>query len=241
MERTYKFARRHRALGLGVLGWHSYLQDNMLTFESREAAKLNRDIFKLVQEKTYKASEEMAEKFGEPELLKGYGRRNTTTMAVAPTTSSAFILGQVSQGIEPTWSNCYVKDIQKIKTTIKNPFLTKLLEEKGKNDDETWRNIRDRDGSVQHLDFLSDQEKAVFKTYPEIDQMAIITQAATRQTYIDQAQSLNVIIHPDTPAKEINKLYIDAWKLGVKTLYYQHSMNAAQMFNQKQNCEACEG
>lgn len=241
MERTYKFATRHRALGLGVLGWHSYLQDNMLTFESREAAKLNRDIFKLVQEKTYKASEEMAEKFGEPELLKGYGRRNTTTMAIAPTTSSAFILGQVSQGIEPTWSNCYVKDIQKIKTTIKNPFLTKLLEEKGKNDDETWRNIRDRDGSVQHLDFLSDQEKAVFKTYPEIDQMAIITQAATRQTYIDQAQSLNVIIHPDTPAKDINKLYIDAWKLGVKTLYYQHSMNAAQMFNQKQNCEACEG
>lgn len=241
MERTYKFAKRHRALGVGVFGWHSYLQSNMLTFESREAAKLNRDIFKLIQEKTYKASKEMAEKFGEPEVLKGYGRRNTTTMAVAPTTSSAFIIGQASQGIEPIWSNCYVKDIQKIKTTIKNPFLTELLEQKGKNTDETWRSIKDRDGSVQHLDFLSDEEKAVFKTYPEIDQMAIIHQAATRQTYIDQSQSLNIIIHPDTPAKEINKLYIDAWKLGVKTLYYQHSMNAAQMLNQKQNCEACEG
>ncbi len=242
MERAYNFASRHRALGLGVLGWHSYLQSNMIEFESRDAAKLNVEIFKLLQERSYAASAEMAEKYGEPEVLKGYGRRNTTTMAVAPTTSSAFILGQVSQGIEPTWSNCYVKDIQKIKTTIKNPFLVKLLEEKGKNDKETWRSIRDRDGSVQHLDFLDDHEKSVFKTYPEIDQMAIIYQAGARQDYIDQAQSLNVIIHPDTPAKDINKLYIDAWKLGVKTLYYQHSMNAAQLLNQKkQACVACEG
>ena len=241
MERAYNFARRHRALGLGVLGWHSYLQKNRISFESREAAKLNHDIFKLVQERTYKASAEMGEKFGEPEVLKGYGRRNTTTMAVAPTTSSAFILGQVSQGIEPIWSNCYVKDIQKIKTTIKNPFLVELLEEKGKNDVETWRHIRDHDGSVQKLDCLTDEEKEVFKTYPEIDQMAIIYQAATRQKFIDQGQSLNVIIHPDTPIKEINNLYIQAWKLGIKTLYYQHSMNAAQQLNQKKVCAACEG
>lgn len=241
MEKAYNFAKRHRALGVGVLGWHSYLQENMLTFESREAAKLNHQIFKLVQERTYKASKEMAEKFGEPEILKGYGRRNTTTMAVAPTTSSAFILGQVSQGIEPVWSNCYVKDIQNIKVTIKNPTLVKLLEEKGKNDDQTWRSIKERDGSVQHLDFLSQEEKDVFKTYPEIDQRAIINQAGVRQEFIDQGQSLNVIIHPETPAKEINQLYLDAWKLGVKSLYYQHSMNAAQMLNQKQNCVACEG
>ncbi|NCP67515.1 ribonucleoside-diphosphate reductase subunit alpha [bacterium] len=241
MERAYNFARRHRALGLGVLGWHSYLQKNMLSFESREAAKLNHDIFKLVQERTYKASQEMGEKFGEPEVLKGYGRRNTTTMAVAPTTSSAFILGQVSQGIEPIWSNCYVKDIQKIKTTIKNPLLVELLETKGKNDTETWRHIRDHDGSVQLLDCLTDDEKAVFKTYPEIDQMAIIYQASTRQKFIDQGQSLNVIIHPDTPIKDINNLYIEAWKLGIKTLYYQHSMNAAQQLNQKKVCAACEG
>ncbi len=241
MEKAYNFAKRHRALGVGVLGWHSFLQENNLTFESREAAKLNHQIFKLVQERTYKASKEMAEKFGEPEILKGYGRRNTTTMAVAPTTSSAFILGQVSQGIEPIWSNCYVKDIQNIKVTVKNQHLVKLLEEKGKNDDETWRSIKERDGSVQHLDFLSQEEKDVFKTYPEIDQRAIINQAGVRQEFIDQGQSLNVIIHPDTPAKEINQLYLDAWKLGVKSLYYQHSMNAAQMLNQKQNCVACEG
>ena len=240
MQKAYNFANRHRALGLGVLGWHSYLQSKMISFESREAAQLNRDIFKLIQDKSYQASKEMAEMFGEPEILKGYGRRNTTTMAVAPTTSSAFILGQVSQGIEPIWSNCYVKDIQKIKTTIKNPFLTELLDKKGKNDDETWRSIRDRDGSVQHLDFLTEEEKEVFKTYPEINQFSIIYQAATRQKYIDQGQSLNVIIHPDTPVKDINKLYIEAWQLGIKTLYYQHSMNAAQMLNQKQNCVACE-
>lgn len=241
MERSYNFAKNHRALGLGVLGWHSYLQKNMLSFESRDAAKLNHDIFKLVQERTYKASHEMGAKYGEPEVLKGYGRRNTTTMAVAPTTSSAFILGQVSQGIEPVWSNCYVKDIQKIKTTIKNPFLLELLEKKGKNDTETWRSIRDHDGSVQQLDCLTDEEKEVFKTYPEIDQMAIIYQASTRQKFIDQGQSLNVIIHPDTPVKDINNLYLEAWKLGIKTLYYQHSMNAAQQLNQKQVCKACEG
>lgn len=241
MERAYNFAKNHRALGLGVLGWHSYLQQNMIAFESRDAAKLNHDIFKLVQERTYKASEAMAKEYGEPEVLKGYGRRNTTTMAVAPTTSSAFILGQVSQGIEPVWSNCYVKDIQKIKTTIKNPFLSELLEKKGKNDTDTWRSIRDHDGSVQHLSFLTDEEKAVFKTYPEIDQMAIIYQASTRQKFIDQGQSLNVIIHPDTPVKDINNLYIEAWKLGIKTLYYQHSMNAAQLLNQKKVCTACEG
>ncbi len=241
MQRAYNFAKRHRAIGLGVLGWHSYLQANRLDFEGREAAKLNVEIFKLLQQRSYSASAELAQQFGEPEVLKGYGRRNTTTMAVAPTTSSAFILGQVSQGIEPIWSNCYVKDIQKIKTTIRNPFLSELLEEKGKNDTATWRSIRDYNGSVQHLDFLSEEEKAVFKTYPEIDQMAIIYQAAARQDYIDQAQSLNVIIHPDTPAKEINKLYIDAWKLGIKSLYYQHSMNAAQMLNQKSVCKSCEG
>lgn len=241
MERAYNFAKRHRALGLGVLGWHSYLQSKLLSFESREAAKLNHEVFKLVRERSYAASAEMAEKFGEPEVLEGYGRRNTTLMAVAPTTSSAFILGQVSQGIEPIWSNCYVKDIQKIKTTIKNPFLIKLLEEKGQNTETVWHSIRDHDGSVQHLDFLTDEEKEVYMTYPEIDQMAIINQAAVRQEFIDQGQSLNVLIHPDTPAKDINELYIAAWKLGIKTLYYQHSMNAAQQLNLKKVCKACEG
>ena len=241
MERAYNFSKENRALGMGVLGWHSLLQSKMLPFDSQSAYDLNSEVFKNIKEHSNKASKDLAEKFGEPELLKGYGRRNTTLNAVAPTTSSAFILGQVSQGIEPIWSNIYVKDIAKIKTTIKNPFLVKLLEEKGMDTPEVWRQIRDRDGSVQDLDFLSENEKEVFKTYSEIDQLAIIYQAANRQNHIDQGQSLNIIIHPDTSTKEINKIHVTAWKLGLKSLYYQHSMNAAQKFKQKKECESCEG
>jgi ribonucleoside-diphosphate reductase alpha chain len=240
MERAYNFAKDNRALGLGVLGWHSLLQSEMLPFNSQKAYDLNNEIFRTIKTKSYKASEELASKFGEPEVLKGYGRRNTTLNAVAPTTSSAFILGQVSQGIEPIWSNIYVKDIAKVKTTIKNPFLVDLLEEKGQNITEVWRSIRERDGSVQHLDFLSDLEKDVFKTYSEIDQMDIIYQAANRQNHIDQGQSVNIIVHPEMPVKEINKIHVTAWKLGLKSLYYQHSMNAAQKFKQKKDCASCE-
>ena len=240
MEKAYNFARQNRALGLGALGWHSLLQSKMLPFDSQEAYNLNNEIFKLIKEKSYKASEEMAEKYGEPEILKGYGRRNTTLNAIAPTTSSAFILGQVSQGIEPIWSNIYVKDIAKIKTTIKNPILEQLLEEKGQNTQEVWRSIRDNDGSVQHLEFLTEYEKDVFKTYSEIDQNVIVYQAANRQNHIDQGQSINVMVHPDMPIKDINQIYINAWKLGVKSMYYQHSMNAAQKFKQKKECATCE-
>ena len=241
MQRAYNFAKDNRALGLGVLGWHSFLQSKMLAFDSQEAFDLNSEVFKQIKVASYRASVELADKFGEPKTLEGYGRRNTTLNAIAPTTSSAFILGQVSQGIEPIWSNIYVKDIAKVKTTIKNPFLLALLEEKGMDNPEVWKSIRDYDGSVQHLEFLSDNEREVFKTYSEIDQMSIIYQAANRQNHIDQGQSLNLMVHPDMSAKEINNLYVTAWKLGVKSLYYQHSMNAAQKFKQKKECTSCEG
>ena len=241
MERAYNFSKENRALGMGTLGWHSLLQSKMLPFDSQEAYDLNSEVFKTLKEHSYKASERLAEMFGEPKLLKGYGRRNTTLNAIAPTTSSAFILGQVSQGIEPIWSNIYVKDIAKIKTTVKNPFLVKLLQEKGMDNSEVWKEIRDKDGSVQDLDFLSEKEKDVFKTYSEIDQLVIIYQAANRQNHIDQGQSLNIIVHPDTSTKDINNIHVTAWKLGLKSLYYQHSMNAAQKFKQKKECESCEG
>jgi len=243
MRKAYDFAVSNRALGLGVLGWHSLLQSKMMPIDSVETNKLNVKIFKTIKERCYKASEELAKKFGEPSVLKGYGRRNTTLNAIAPTTSSAFILGQVSQSIEPTWSNCYVKDIAKMKVTIKNKFLEDLLEKKGKNTKEVWRSIRDNDGSVQHVDFLTKKEKEVFKTFAETDQLVIIEQAATRQNYIDQGQSLNLMINPLTPIKDINNFYIQAWKLGIKTLYYQHSMNAAQQLGRKkgQTCVTCEG
>jgi ribonucleoside-diphosphate reductase alpha chain len=241
MEKAYTFAKENRALGLGALGWHSLLQSKMLPFDSQEAFNLNSEIFKNIKVKSYKASEELAKLYGEPEVLKGYGRRNATLNAIAPTTSSAFILGQVSQGIEPIWSNSYVKDIAKIKTTIKNPFLVKLLEEKGMNTPEVWRSIRDFDGSVQHLEFLTENERDVFKTYPEIDQMTVIYQAANRQNHIDQGQSINVMVHPDMPTRDLNNLYMTAWSLGIKSMYYQHSMNAAQKFKQKKECASCEG
>ena len=233
MERPYNFAKANRALGLGALGYHSLFQSKGLAFESDEAKALNEEVFKTIREQADAASEKLAEEYGEPEILEGKGRRNTTVMAVAPNTSSAFILGQVSQGIEPVWSNCYVKDVAKLKVTIKNPFLEALLEEKGKNDKPTWNSIRDNDGSVQHLDFLTDEEKAVYRTFAEIDQSAIIDQAATRQKYIDQGQSLNVMVPPSTPPKDINQLYMQAWQSGVKALYYQHSMNAAQEMTRK--------
>ena len=233
MQRAYKFAREHRALGMGVLGWHTFLQENNIAMEDKEAYDLNKEIFKLIHDKAYAASAQLAAEYGEPEILTGYGRRNTTLLAIAPTTSSAFILGQVSQGIEPFMSNSFVKDVDKIKVTIKNPTLEKLLDEKGYNNTETWSSIRDNDGSVQHLDFLTDHEKSVFRTFAEIDQRVIIEQAADRQQFIDQAQSLNLMIDPSIATKDLNALYLYAWEKGVKTLYYQHSMNAAQQFGRK--------
>ena len=247
LEKAYNFAKRQRALGLGVLGWHSLLQSKNLPFDSRDTAKLNVEVFKLIKEKSYRASEELANIFGEPEYLEGYGRRNVTLNAIAPTTSSAFILGQVSQSIEPIWSNCYVKDVAKMKVTIKNPVLENLLKEIDKDTKEVWDSIKKKDGSVQHLDFLSDEQKNIFRTFAEINQASIINQAAIRQDFIDQSQSLNLMISPDMPTRDVNKLLIDAWKLGVKTLYYQHSMNSAQAFARKKlnlndlQCVACEG
>jgi ribonucleoside-diphosphate reductase alpha chain len=240
MRRAYDFAVANRALGLGVLGWHSYLQSKMIPFESLEASKLNAKIFKEISNKAHLASQKLATLFGEPEILKGYGRRNTTLTAVAPTTSSAFILGQVSQSIEPVWSNIYVKDVAKTKVTIRNPFLEEVLERNGKNDRDTWNDIRDHDGSVQHLDFLSELEKEVFKTFSELDQYSVIQQAAIRQQFIDQSQSLNLMINPKMSAKEMNALLIFAWENGVKSLYYQHSTNAAQQFNKEKVCTTCE-
>ncbi|WP_342532622.1 ribonucleoside-diphosphate reductase subunit alpha [Lysinibacillus sp. FSL K6-0057] len=240
MERAYNFAKNHRALGLGVLGWHSLLQSKMIPFESVEASTLNVRIAKLIDKRSLKASKELAEMFGEPELLKGYGRRNTTRLATAPTTSSAFILGQVSQSIEPRFSNVYVKDVAKAKVTIRNPYLKKVLESYGKDNKETWNSIRSNDGSVQHLEFLSDHEKEVFKTFAEIDQYVVLEQAAMRQKFIDQGQSLNIMVNPKMSAKEINDLYIFAWKNEIKTLYYQHSTNAAQQFSKDKLCSSCE-
>ena len=159
MKSCHNFAKRQRALGLGVLGWHSLLQSKNIAFEGLEAQFLNAEIHNIIRERCDRATSKLAEEFGEPEHLRGYGRRNMTTMAIAPTTSSSFILGQVSPSIEPLNSNYFTKDLAKGKFTYKNPHLEELLEEKGKNNATTWKSILVKGGSVQHLDFLSDPRK----------------------------------------------------------------------------------
>ncbi|WP_236973470.1 ribonucleoside-diphosphate reductase subunit alpha [Membranihabitans maritimus] len=235
------FAKRHRALGLGVLGWHSYLQKNRIPFEGLQAKQLTSQIFKNIRNKADKATRELAWIYGEPELLKGYEKRNTTLMAIAPTTSSSAILGQTSPGIEPFSSNYYKAGLSKGNFVRKNKYLKELLQEKGIDNEETWRSIMLNHGSVQHLTQLDENEKAVFKTFKEISQLEIIQQASIRQEYVDQAQSLNLNIPSNLPVKEVNKLMIEAWKLGVKTLYYQRSQSVSkELVNSLVSCQSCE-
>jgi ribonucleoside-diphosphate reductase alpha chain len=198
-------------------------------------------ISKFIDDRSLIASKELAEEYGEPEGLLGYGIRNLTRCAIAPTTSSSFILGQVSPAIEPLASNYFTKDLAKGKFTYKNPYLTKVLESYGKDTFETWETILIRGGSVQHLDFLTQTEKDVFKTFSEIAPISIVQQAAARQPYIDQAQSLNIMIAPEVPIKDVNALIIEGWRLGVKTFYYQRSANPAQqLVRDIMTCAVCE-
>ena len=242
LKNAQNFAKRHRALGLGVLGWHSYLQKNMIPFEGMKAKQLTDSIFKEISEKAEKATIELARIYGEPELLKGYGRRNTTLMAIAPTTSSSAILGQTSPGIEPFYSNFYKVGLAKGNFMRKNKYLEKLLIEKGIDNEEVWRGIMLNHGSVDHINELSENEKEVFKTFKEISQLEIIQQASIRQKYIDQAQSLNINIPSTVPIKEVNNLIIEAWKLGIKTLYYQRSQSVSkEMVTNLVSCKSCEG
>jgi ribonucleoside-diphosphate reductase alpha chain len=241
MSHARNFAINQRALGIGVLGWHSLLQSKMIPFESMEAKILNNQIWKTIRNRADAATEQLAEIYGEPALLEGYGRRNVTTIAVAPTVSSSFILGQVSQGIEPLNGNYFVKGLAKGDFSYQNPYLEKLLIEKNQNSAEVWKSILIRGGSVAHLDFLSENEKATFKTFGEISQKEIIIQAAQRQKYIDQGQSLNIMIPPSASAKEVNQLMIFAWEQGIKGLYYQKSANPAQELARSiLNCESCQ-
>ncbi|MHC0441370.1 ribonucleoside-diphosphate reductase subunit alpha [Flavobacterium sp. 3-210] len=236
-----KFAKRHRALGLGVLGWHSYLQKNMIPFEGLEAKMKTTEIFKHISDKADKATQDLARIYGEPELLKGYGRRNTTTMAIAPTTSSSAILGQTSPGIEPFSSNYYKAGLSKGNFMRKNKYLKKLLEEKDLDNEEVWRGIMLNGGSVQHIEQLTQTEKDVFKTFKEISQLEIVQQAAIRQKFVDQGQSLNLNIPAELPIKEVNRLMIESWQLGIKSLYYQRSQSVSkELVTSLVTCSSCE-
>lgn len=242
MEKALLFAKEHRSIGIGVLGWHSLLQSKLIPFEGLESKMLNAEIFRTINDKSLIASMQLATMFGEPEMLKGYGQRFTTRLAIAPTTSSSFILGQVSPSIEPLQSNYFIKDLAKGKFVYRNPYLKKLLKDKEQDTPEVWNSILLKGGSVQHLDILDEKEKLVFKTFGEISQLEIVQQAAQRQKFIDQGQSLNLMIHPDTSLKEVNALFFESWKLGIKTLYYQRSVNMAQQVSRDlMECSSCEG
>ncbi|MFN9302780.1 MAG: ribonucleoside-diphosphate reductase subunit alpha [Candidatus Kapaibacterium sp.] len=242
IKRSINFAKRHRALGIGASGYHSLLQSKMIAFESMEAKFLNLEMFKHIQTNAWKASKELAERYGAPELLRDYGRRNTTLTAIAPNTSSSMIMGQHSQSIEPYTANYYIKKSAKKKLSVKNPYLEKVLDAKNHNTMDVWESILIKGGSVQHLPFLSEQEKKIFRTFGEISQKEILIQASQRQQYVDQGQSLNLMIHPNTSIKDINKLMLEAHEMGIKTLYYQLSTNAAQEFIRDiLSCDNCAG
>jgi ribonucleoside-diphosphate reductase alpha chain len=237
LARAHRFAKSHRAIGIGVLGYHTMLQSKLLEFDSLQSKGLNNTIFKTINKRSEDASKWLCESKGYTSLREGFA--NTTLMAIAPTKSSSFIHGAVSMGIEPIKSNYFIKDLAKSKTVYKNRFLEEELEKYGLNTEEVWEGILIKDGSVQHLDFPT---KAVFKSFVEIPPKELVLQAAQRQKYIDQSQSLNLMIDPSVPAKDINQLYIYAWEEGVKTLYYQFSQSSAQAFSRNiLECSSCEG
>ena len=245
LQAAHNFAKRHRALGLGVMGWHSYLQSKNIPFEGVMSRSLTSIIFKQLQEQSKEASKELAMIYGPApiytEIKEEEIYRNTTTMAIAPTTSSSAILGQVSPGIEPYSSNYFKAGLAKGNFIRKNKYLQELLKSKGEDTEEVWREIMLKSGSVQSLSCLTQEEKEVFKTFKEISQYEIISQAALRQKYIDQSQSLNLNIPSEVPIKDVNKLFIEAWKQGIKTLYYQRSSSVAkEQLTNIVSCTSCE-
>ena len=221
MIRTHRHAKKGRALGLGVMGWHTFLQQKNIPFTSIGATAWTHTIFSDIRQKAEAASRQMAAEYGEPVWCKGTGMRNTHVMAVAPTVSNSRI-NSCSAGIEPNPANIYTFNGAKGTFIVKNPILETLLTGKGKNTNRVWDQILGDNGSVQNLnhDILSEDEKEVFLTFAEINQLALVQQAAIRQKYIDQTQSLNLAFAPTDSPKWINQVHMEAWKLGVKTLYY---------------------
>jgi len=241
MKRAYRFAKRHRALGIGSLGLHDLFMSKMIPFDSEEADALDLEIHKKIQEDAWEESQDMAKHLGEPEVLEGYGRRNTTLTAIAPTKSSSFLLGQVSQGVEPRMSNYYIEDLAKTKDLQKNKYLKALLEEKGMDTRDVWKSIASHDGSVKHLvgEGLTEYEAEVFATFGEISPYAVVDKAAARQAYVDQGQSINLMLGSTFTPRELSQLYIHAWKTGLKGLYYSYNTNSAQELTRKSACASC--
>lgn len=219
-------AINERSVGLGVMGLHSLYQQRNLSWDSKEAYELNEEIFRKIRQRVEIADVQLAQTRGCcPDALnaKSIGRRFSYKMAIAPTASISIIAGNASPGIEPYLANVFLHKTLSGSFKVKNKWLQKLLAKYGKDTDAVWSSIMTNEGSVQHLDFLSQHEKDVFKTAEEIDQYDIIKQAGARAGYIDQSQSLNIFMRPDTTKRYLSFLHIKAWKLGVKGLYYCRS------------------
>jgi ribonucleoside-diphosphate reductase alpha chain len=226
-------AMRERSIGIGALGWHALLQKKNIPWESAMAVGLNKTIFQTIRKTLDAVNLELGKERGEAPDAEGTGRRFSHMMAIAPNASSSIIMGNTSPSIEPFRANCYRQDTLSGAHLNKNKYLDKIIQEESKKHgkdwaDDVWRSIMATDGSVQHLEWMDDWTKDVFKTSMEIDQRWVIQHAADRQTEIDQAQSLNVFFRPDSNIKYIHAVHFQAWKQGLKTLYYCRSEKIAK-------------
>ena len=245
LKRTHKHAKKGRALGLGVMGWHTFLQQKGLPFASIASTVHTRNIFNKIRMEAETASMNLAAEYGEPLWCKGTGMRNTHLLAVAPTVSNSVICGGISAGIEPLPANVYTFNGAKGTFIRKNKSLEALLESKGENKEKWWKQMLQEGGSVMGLPdtILSSDEKEIFLTFPEINQLELVKQAAERQKYIDQTQSLNVSFDPNDSPKWINQVHMEGWKLGIKTFYYLRtdSVIKGDLGSRMADCVACDG
>jgi ribonucleoside-diphosphate reductase alpha chain len=244
-ESSIRSAEKGRAIGIGVLGYHSYLQANMIEMDSFQAMMINSKIFKFIDDESRLASQDLAKEYGEPLWCKGTGLRNTHRMAVAPTASNSIISGGISAGVEPISSNCFSLKSAKGTFIKKNRDLEKLLDSKKVNTVEVWAQIIKDNGSIKNIKQLSEEEKSVFLTARELNQHTLIKMASQRQRFIDQGQSINLFFNSNASAKYIHEVHLEAWKQGLKGLYYLRSETAlngskTQSYQSADECKACE-
>ena len=245
LKRTHNHARKGRALGLGVMGWHTFLQQKKLPFASIASTVHTRNIFNKIRMESETASMDLAAEYGEPIWCRGTGMRNTHLLAVAPTVSNSVICGGISAGIEPLPANVYTFNGAKGTFIRKNKVLEALLESKGENKQKWWKQMLEENGSVLGLPdtVLSAEEKDIFLTFSETNQLELVKQAAERQKYIDQTQSLNLCFDPNDSPKWINQVHMEGWKLGIKTFYYLRtdSVIKGDLGSRQADCVSCDG
>ncbi len=243
MEASVRSAVKGRAIGIGVLGWHTLLQERSIPFDSFDSMQLNAQIFKSIHTKANAETAVLAQELGEPLWCQGFGRRNTHLIAIAPTVSNSTISGGYSAGIEPISANVFTQKSAKGTFIRKNVTLEALLETKNQNTPEVWKTINEQNGSVQGLSFLTAHEKEVYLTAREINQHAIVKLAVQRQKWVDQAQSVNLFFAFNSSAKYIHEVHLAAWKNGLKTLYYLRSdgvIKSDLASRTEDDCKACE-